>query len=268
MEKYTHKISKILLLIFFVITLFACKENKKWQSVHISQKLGKDSISFLARINGNDTLKDGEYKRFVNNKLSDSLMFQGDKLEGWQFYLDENGKIQQKNYYKKGIHTDSSYIFFSNGQVKIAAYYQDDVQLFAEEFYSNQNRKLYNVMFPFKSDSVFYVVLFDSLNNKFYENGNLLSDSIINLTTGNFTIEKDINFKMFCTDLPNYSIKISYSINNSKDIFSCKVQNFYAYGTLKFLHRGVNIISFRSKLYDNNNALIREEKFNRNVNVE
>ena len=244
-----------ILLIFCLIT--GCSNKSDMRVMHIRYSSGNDSLIFQYHIINNDTIKDGLAKLY-NKKgtIVAKVSFAKNLLHGEQKYYYDNGQLKESVFYNHGVAIGKGQFFYENGNKRLNTFYYKGYQIFAESFSPNQKRELFNVLFPPREDSVFYVVLFDSTGKKYYQNGHLLSRSFELFNTTNVYVNKPFTFQLFCTQLPGYVTKVSYSIDDNPDQKQCIVKDFFAKGSFLFKKTGINKVTFWCELSDENEQAV------------
>ena len=244
-----------ILLIFCLIT--GCSNKSDMRVMHIRYSSGNYSLIFQYHIINNDTIKDGLAKLY-NKKgaIVAKVSFAKNLLHGEQKYYYDNGQLKESVFYNHGVAIGKGQFFYENGNKRLNTFYYKGYQIFAESFSPNQKRELFNVLFPPREDSVFYVVLFDSTGKKYYQNGHLLSSSFELFNTTNVYVNKPFAFQLFCTQLPGYVTKVSYSIDDNPDKKKCIVKDFFAKGSFLFKKTGINKVTFWCELSDENEQAV------------
>lgn len=245
-----------------------CTNQTGLRVMHLKYSTGNDSAVFQYRIVNKDTIKDGPANLYnKRGALVGKLKYLNNFLDGEQKYYYENGQLEKKFFYEDGIATGNGYFFNRDGTRKLNTYYYNGGQIFTESFYPNQKRKLFNILFPTREDSVFYIVLFDSTGKKYYQNGNLLSSSFELFNAKTVYANKQFFFKLFCTQLPGYTTKVFFTTDNDSTERKCTVDSFFAKGSLFFEKKGIQKVTFWSELFDENNKAVMRNFIDFFINV-
>ncbi|WP_168800780.1 toxin-antitoxin system YwqK family antitoxin [Psychroserpens sp. NJDZ02] len=127
----------------------------------------------------------GEWKYFGNGQLESVELYERDSLVEWKYYY-KTGEIEKlRQYHKKGVLTGEWKDYYKNGQVRLIAYYKDEIPQNDFKLY-HENGQLYKTQtYKYPSKLMEIISCFDN-------QGNILDRGTLKNGTG---IVKEYNSK-------------------------------------------------------------------------
>jgi len=255
--------------------LLSCNnDNRGTSKILRIQNANGELTEIEYKIENKDTVFNGIGKYYsALGKITDKVEFKNGLKNGWHEHFDSIGKLESKVFYVNGLAEGAAYFYDSKGKVITEIFYINDKQVFSKKVHENTYLpEVYN-MFN-ESGDVQYVVLFDSTGNKFYENGYIFDRSIkLKGFNSDFLRQnKEINLKVFTTQLPEYSKKIDlyyYDNNNKRREISYQLKDSGYYVTIKFVPEilGSAAIVLVGKLNDANGKSVKYDTLLTKVNI-
>jgi hypothetical protein len=256
--------------IFSLFLIYSCNNSSlKNEKIEKDDKGGK--IVSQYKIMNHDTLLDGYVKSyFPSGRLKKSIKYVNGLKNGVQVEYDSLGNIKSTVLFINGDKNGYGYNY-NNGEIE-KNYYVDDRKVFNQRM--NSKSKPIQIRVFNYADIVQYVILFDSLGNKIYENGFVIEDSIfyVQPDKNGIHINKPVEIKLFTTHIPNYSrsIQLDYFNHDRRKVsIQSNIINNDFFTLIKFtpIDTGNQVLVFIGKLTDESGKIVGKDTVSRIINV-
>lgn len=262
--KTNMKIS-CLFLPLFAISIFSCSSvSPRSEKIRMIRNDSGEMWILPYIIIGTDTLTDGKAVCYSSTrKIKEEIQYKKGAKDGWDMRYDSSGALESRILYKSGFKSGYGTFYGIKGEIQKKYFIED--KLVEEERMNNQVIPIQYRVFAENGD-VQYVVLFDSLGNKFYENGFVFEDSVHfdKFRKDSLTVDLPVEIKIFTTQLPGYSRGIRlecFNQLNKKANVATEVRNDDFYTTIKFTPKiiGRQTISIIGILEDKTGKVVKKD---------
>jgi len=261
------------IILFLIIFTIGCKyEEAKDKKTKTVKGSNGDLTVYPYTIIKGDTLIDGKAMYYSKNgKVDSEIEFKRGMRDGWAIHYDTSGKMYSKIFYKKNIANGYSFFYDDSGIIE-KKYYIENQQVLDQRMNNKSIPIQYQVLH--NSGKVQYVVLFDSVGRKVYENGFVFEDSfkILYPDKDSIRINSPVEIKIFTTQLPGYSKVVSLYYFNHKKVKMNVVNNIVYddfYTTIKFIPNevGEQTIAILGELIDETGKVVKQDTVFKKIEV-
>jgi hypothetical protein len=215
-------------------------------------------------LHGTDTIIDGEAVCYSSKgKIKEESEYKKGLRNGWDKVYDSLGTLNQRIFYSVGRKNGYGIFYDVRGEIR-KRFFIDD-RAVSEERTNDLLVPIQYRVFRENGD-VQYVVLFDSLGNKFYENGFVFEDSVrfINNHKDSILANNPVEIKIFTTQLPGYSRSVRSNLfNHFKHEISPigEIKNDDFYTTINFTPKnaGKQTLSVIGQLMDKSGKIVKTD---------
>lgn len=207
----------LFLYLFCFSFLLSCSGNKNSDfsgnhKVVVKDENGnlKHEISYL-----NDTLKHGraKYYYYPTNIPKCEMNFNYGKKEGWQKYFREDGTLKSKTHFRENIQDGLTYWYFEDGKTVKEKSNWKKGKPYGDAFYYYRNGSLETFNSDDAFGDTFFVIKWDSLGNKIYEDGMVFSPQFLsNLSASKIKTNEPLILRITVANPPNTKSRIFMEI--------------------------------------------------------